>query len=118
MFSKDFYRQWWKQRRSQSLRNRSDRQRRFRRLLTEVLEERTVLATTFYETPTFPIANDHNPFGTAQPNMQTAAIDGLHQLLLGRDASDAEFNAMRNKDRKSTRLNSSHIPLSRMPSSA
>ena len=92
MFSKDFYRQWWKQRRSQSLRNRSDRQRRFRRLLTEMLEERTVMATaTFYETTTLPIANDHDPFGTAQPNMQMALIDGLHQLLLGRDASDAEI---------------------------
>ena len=70
-----------------------------------MLEERTVMATaTFYETTTLPIANDHDPFGTAQPNMQTALIDGLHQLLLGRDASDAEFNAMRNKLRSNTSI--------------
>ena len=29
-----------------------------------------------------------------------------------------EYNSAKQRDRKSTRLNSSHIPLSRMPSSA
>ena len=35
-----------------------------------------------------------------------------------RDLTDDEISRIRELDRKSTRLNSSHIPLTRMPSSA
>ena len=50
----------------------------------------------------------YDPDKDAKPYMQTVTIelDGHERMLL--DALD----------RKSTRLNSSHIPLSRMPSSA
>ena len=47
-----------------------------------------------------------------QPGDIFLAIQGLHQHGLTFLASAVQ------KDRKSTRLNSSHIPLSRMPSSA
>ena len=39
-------------------------------------------------------------------------IDGMRVIFTKKDGSEREL------DRKSTRLNSSHIPLSRMPSSA
>ena len=39
-------------------------------------------------------------------------------MAIGTDLLFAAFTKMGGTDRKSTRLNSSHIPLSRMPSSA
>src|ERR1051326_7553681 len=42
------------------------------------------------------------------------AIENIHKQFLAAGADIIESN----RDRKSTRLNSSHIPLSRMPSSA
>ena len=45
--------------------------------------------------------------------------EGLRRTGLGHDApGGAQFSGASKVDRKSTRLNSSHIPLSRMPSSA
>ena len=45
--------------------------------------------------------------------VQALEAANIASLLIRADHKD-----MRRKDRKSTRLNSSHIPLSRMPSSA
>ena len=42
----------------------------------------------------------------------------LHAQGWDHETSEADADAMEARDRKSTRLNSSHIPLSRMPSSA
>ena len=47
------------------------------------------------------------------------SADGVQSALAGNDlGSFAKTPLTANSDRKSTRLNSSHIPLSRMPSSA
>jgi threonine synthase len=54
------------------------------------------------------------------PNVHNIAIDGSFddaQALVKAMFNDADFRA-KHKDRKSTRLNSSHNPASRMPSSA
>ena len=48
--------------------------------------------------------------------MKTVADDRLSEVTIGIDAE--LFYRLAKGDRKSTRLNSSHIPLSRMPSSA
>ena len=66
---------------------------------------------------------------TAQPHLghaySTITADALARWhrLLGDDVhfltgTDEHGQKVADKDRKSTRLNSSHIPLSRMPSSA
>ena len=55
------------------------------------------------------------------PNTGGAVVDALRNVLGAyqeREATDELKGLQREKDRKSTRLNSSHIPLSRMPSSA
>ena len=44
--------------------------------------------------------------------------DALKDLVSKFDRNSIEFKPFGDEDRKSTRLNSSHIPLSRMPSSA
>ena len=51
---------------------------------------------------------------TGQVPAAAPARDKLDDLMLAMDVVDT----LRHQDRKSTRLNSSHIPLSRMPSSA
>ena len=56
----------------------------------------------------------------AASNMQEyrAALGGATQMQAAMAPSAGRDRAVQRTDRKSTRLNSSHIPLSRMPSSA
>ena len=65
--------------------------------------------------------NDSAKMATAKGVLQgyaaQAAVDARHQIIVAADVvGSGSEQAM--LDRKSTRLNSSHIPLSRMPSSA
>ena len=46
------------------------------------------------------------------------ATEGLDYVALGKQTGEMAAKVLAGEDRKSTRLNSSHIPLSRMPSSA
>ena len=55
------------------------------------------------------------PAGEEQPTEQ--GLIGFAEVLHRRNVPIGDDQSM-NRDRKSTRLNSSHIPLSRMPSSA
>ena len=63
-------------------------------------------------------------YRTYKPKGQTVFLDGKDIMdlsakkLAGELAVMAQENQLKGPDRKSTRLNSSHIPLSRMPSSA
>ena len=59
-------------------------------------------------------AGDAHFIAMTLPNIVTNRITGSHELSF----ADITPLAQLNRDRKSTRLNSSHIPLSRMPSSA
>ena len=47
-----------------------------------------------------------------------AELDGDLETTMATMSEDPHLNHVASIDRKSTRLNSSHIPLSRMPSSA
>ena len=67
------------------------------------------------------VPNIQNPINkangaVAKTNEQTRAAERVSKSDPGPAAADQM--ADQQKDRKSTRLNSSHIPLSRMPSSA
>ena len=59
---------------------------------------------------------------SGQPGQQPFSVECTSLANLDRVAQSLKFEAIADKaaskDRKSTRLNSSHIPLSRMPSSA
>ena len=46
------------------------------------------------------------------------SLQSKDELNFMQDVFYSRENSLKRKDRKSTRLNSSHIPLSRMPSSA
>ena len=60
----------------------------------------------------------HNWINTRRPLSQQALLDIVLPLLGGLAVVHKAGYLHRDIDRKSTRLNSSHIPLSRMPSSA
>ena len=65
-------------------------------------------------------ARDNMGLAGPWPYLLFAALDGaagVCAVLLTRRAARAE-SALAPRDRKSTRLNSSHMPVSRMPSSA
>ena len=66
---------------------------------------------------------DNEPrYGGKGVSKAVANINGsIQKAIVGMDASDqkkVDEKMIKLEDRKSTRLNSSHIPLSRMPSSA
>ena len=56
-----------------------------------------------------------NQFGAQEPGTEAQILEFCRTTY---DVSFPVFQKIAVKDRKSTRLNSSHIPLSRMPSSA
>ena len=70
--------------------------------------------------------NNNQPIATPEQRKEELAVQIQDRILKGgwRVESQSDFQATMvdgkpvNQDRKSTRLNSSHIPLSRMPSSA
>ena len=65
----------------------------------------------------YEIKPDGNGGGTAVLNIEDIRSDAINSTELNEDKKNL-FEFMYKRDRKSTRLNSSHIPLSRMPSSA
>ena len=75
-----------------------------------LIRDRKTSKATYLEQVQLPMPGHHNALNA------TAAIAVAHELGMTPDAIRAAMASF--GDRKSTRLNSSHIPLSRMPSSA
>ena len=61
------------------------------------------------------VALGRNAFGKTLPEQKTAVKEAAKAIA---DLAELKYQIVITQDRKSTRLNSSHVALSRMPSSA
>ena len=87
----------------------------FRRALTEAYSAYTVKGLPGCESARYKVIKTYSNGNLTSPVMSGVQIDGNYITL---DKSNAAVKAALNRDRKSTRLNSSHPNPSRMPSSA
>ena len=100
-------------------------------LLRAQMAGQTILSTTTLIVKTDPTTPPTAPlFGggtdniaflqgnSAGPNAQAASVEAIFWIETVKEANGATKHLLQYTDRKSTRLNSSHLPTSRMPSSA